>query len=75
MNKSFLSLILAVAGWAVFHYGLFPIFTPKETGWILNRYVFYLLFCAYLIVVNVGKRLNPPMALKALYVFKLGQYF
>jgi len=75
MNKSFLSLILAVAGWAVFHYGLFPIFTPKPLGWILNPYVFYLIFCAYLIIVNVGRRLNPPMALKAFYVFMLGHYF
>jgi hypothetical protein len=75
MNKSFLSLILAVAGWAVFHYGLLPIFSPKDKGWILNPYVYYLIFCAYLIVVNVGMRLNPPMALKALYVWMLGYYF
>ncbi len=40
MNKSFLSLILAVAGWAVFHFGLFPIFKPAEPGMIVNRYVF-----------------------------------
>ncbi|SVD99365.1 uncharacterized protein METZ01_LOCUS452219, partial [marine metagenome] len=75
MNKSFLSLILAVAGLAVFHYGLLPIFSPKDKGWILNPYVYYLIFCAYLIVVNVGMRLNPPMALKALYVWLLGYYF
>jgi len=75
MNKSFLSLILAVGGWAVFHYGLLPIFTPKDKGWILNPYFYYLLFCAYLIVVNVGMRLNPPISLKALYVFMLGHYF
>jgi len=75
MNKSFLSLILAVAGWAVFHYGLLPIFTPKPLGWVLNPYVYYLIFCAYLIIVNVGMRLNPPMALKAFYVFMLGHYF
>jgi len=75
MNKSFISLILAVAGLAVFHYGLLPIFSPKDKGWILNPYVYYLIFCAYLIVVNVGMRLNPPMALKALYVWLLGYYF
>ena len=73
MNKSFLSLILAVVGWAVFHYGLLPTF--KGTDWILNPYVYYLLFTAYLIVVNVGMRLQPPMALKALYVFMMGYYF
>jgi len=75
MNKSLLSLILAVAGWAVFHYGLFPIFTPKVAGWVQNRYVYYLLFCTYLIVVNVGMKLQPPMAQKALYVWLLGFYF
>ena len=75
MNKSFLSLILAVVGWAAFHYGLLPIFSPKDKGWILNPYVYYLIFCAYLIIVNVGMRLDPPMALKAFYVFMLGHYF
>jgi hypothetical protein len=29
----------------------------------------------YMIVVNVGMRLKPPMALKALYVWLLGYYF
>jgi len=75
MNKSLLSIILAVGGWAVFHYGLFPIFTPKVAGWVQNRYVFYLLFVMYLIVVHLGMKLKPPMALKALYVWMLGYYF
>ena len=75
MNKTLLSLILAVGGLAVFHYGLFPIFTPKEAGWVTNRYVYYLLFVLYMIIVNVGMRLKPPMALKALYVWLLGFYF
>lgn len=75
MNKSFLSLILAVAGWAVFHYGLLPIFTPKPLGWVLNPYVYYLIFVLYMIVVNVGMRLKPTMALRALYVWMLGYYF
>ena len=75
MNKSLLSLILAIGGWAVFHYGLLPVFSPKDPGWIMNRYIYYLLFTMYLIVVNVGMRLQPPMALKALYVFMLGWYF
>ncbi|MCH8156538.1 MAG: cytochrome c [Nitrospinae bacterium] len=75
MNKSLLSFILAVAGWAVFHYGLFPVFTPKETGWILNRYVYYLLFVAYLLVVNLAMKLKPGMALKGFYVWMLGYYF
>ena len=65
-------MILAIGGWAVFHYGLLPIFSPKDPGWIMNRYVYYLLFTMYLIVVNVGMRLQPPMALKALYVFMMG---
>ena len=73
MNKSLLSLILAVGGWAVFHYGLLPSF--GGTDWILNPYVYYLLFAVYLIVVNLAMRLQPPMALKALYVFMMGYYF
>jgi hypothetical protein len=75
MNKTFLSIILAVGGWAVFHYGLLPIFSPKEKGWITNPYVYYLLFTMYLIVVNVGMKLKPPMALKAFYVWMMGYYF
>lgn len=75
MNKSLLSFILAVAGWAVFHYGIFPIFTPKEAGWILNRYVYFLLFAAYLVVVNVGMKLQPAISLRGLYVFMMGFYF
>ena len=72
MNKSLLSLIVSVVGWAVFHYGLLPTFSPKGFSWVLNPYVYYLLFTTYLIVVNVGMRLKPPMALKALYVFMMG---
>ena len=75
MNKSLLSLIVSVVGWAVFHYALLPIFSPKSAGWVLNPYVYYLLFTFYLIVVNVGMRLKPPMALKALYVWMMGYYF
>jgi len=75
MNKSLLSFILAVAGWAVFHYGLLPVFSPKDKGWLLNPYVYYLLFAFYLIIVNVGMRLKPAIALRGLYVFMLGHYF
>ena len=58
-----------------FHYLVFPIFTPKETGWILNRYVYYLLICAVVIAVNIGLKLKPPISLNGLYVFVLGWYF
>ena len=75
MNKTLLSLIVSVVGWAVFHYALLPIFSPKTVGWVLNPYVYYLLFTFYLIVVNIGMRLKPPMALKALYVWMMGYYF
>ena len=75
MNKTLLSLIVSVVGLAVFHYGLLPIFSPKKAGWVLNPYVYYLLFTFYLIVVNVGMRLKPPMALRAFYVFMMGHYF
>jgi hypothetical protein len=75
MNKSLLSLILAVAGWAVFHYGVFPVFTPEEPGWILNRYVYYIIFALYLVIVNISMKLQPAMALRGLYVFMMGYYF
>jgi len=75
MNKTLLSLIVSVVGVSVIHNGLLPIFSPKKAGWVLNPYVYYLLFTFYLIVVNVGMRLQPPMALKALYVWLMGYYF
>ena len=75
MNKTLLSFILAVVGWAVFHYGIFPIFTPKEVGWVLNRYVYYLLFAAYLIIINMSLKLKPPISLNGFYVFMMGHYF
>ena len=75
MNKTLLSFILAVVGWVVFHYGIFPIFTPKEVGWVLNRYVYYLLFVAYLIIINVSLKLKPPISLNGFYVFMMGHYF
>lgn len=74
-SKGLISLIFFVVGLAVFHKVLFPIFTPKETGWITNRYVYFLLICAYVIIVNIGLRLKPPISLNALYVWVLGFYF
>ncbi|PIQ96567.1 MAG: cytochrome C [Nitrospinae bacterium CG11_big_fil_rev_8_21_14_0_20_56_8] len=75
MNKGLLSFVLAVGGLAAFHIGLFPVFTPKEIGWVFNRYVYYLLFAFYLVFIHVGLRLKPPMALRALYVWGMGFYF
>ncbi|SVB38401.1 uncharacterized protein METZ01_LOCUS191255, partial [marine metagenome] len=39
MNKNLVSFLVFVVGLAVFHNAIFPIFTPKPVGWILNRYV------------------------------------
>jgi hypothetical protein len=75
MNKTLISFILFVGGLLVFHYGVFPIFTPKDTGWFLNRYVYYLLIAAYLIIVNLALRLKPPISLNALMVWVMGFYF
>jgi len=75
MNKTFISFILFVGGLLVFHYGIFPIFMPKEPTLFLNRYVCYLLMCAYLIIVNIALRLKPPISLNALVVWCLGFYF
>ena len=75
MNKNLLSLLVFVVGLLVFHNAIFPIFTPKEVGWILNRYVYFLLFVAYLIVTHLMLRLSPPISLKGQYVWSVGFYF
>ncbi len=75
MNKALISFLVFVVGLAVFHNAIFPIFTPKEVGWILNRYVYFLLFVAYLLVTHFTLRLKPPIAMMALFVWGLGFYF
>ena len=75
MNKNLVSFLVFVVGLAVFHNAIFPIFTPKEVGWILNRYVYFLLFVAYLIASHLMTRLSPAISLKGLYVFSVGLYF
>ena len=75
MNKTLVSFLVFVVGLAVFHNAIFPIFTPKEVGWILNRYVYFLLFVAYLIITHLMLRLSPPISLKGLYVWGVGFYF
>ena len=75
MNKTFVSFLVFVVGLAVFHNAIFPIFTPKEVGWVLNRYVYFLLFVAYVIITNLILRLKPPIAMNALFVWSLGFYF
>ena len=75
MNKNLVSFLVFVVGLAVFHNAIFPIFTPKEVGWILNRYVYFLLFVAFLIVSHLMTRLSPAISLKGLYVFSVGLYF
>ena len=75
MNKNLVSFLVFVVGLALFHNAIFPIFTPKEVGWILNRYVYFLLFVAYLIITHLMLRLSPPISLKGLYVWGVGFYF
>jgi len=75
MNKGLISFIVFVVGLAVFHNAIFPIFTPKEVGWILNRYVYFLLFVAYVIITNLVLRLKPPVAMMGLFVWSIGFYF
>jgi len=75
MNKALISFLVFVVGLGVFHNAIFPIFTPKEIGWILNRYVYFLLFVAYLIITNLVLRLKPPVSMTALFVWGLGFYF
>ena len=75
MNKNLVSFLVFVVGLAVFHNAIFPIFTPKEVGWILNRYIYFLLFVAYLITAHLMLRINAPISLKGLYVWGVGFYF
>ena len=75
MNKNLLSLLVFVVGLLVFHNAIFPIFTPKEVGWILNRYVYFLLFVAYVIITHLVLRLCHPISLKGSYVWYVGFYF
>jgi len=75
MNNVVKSIILYVAGWAAFHYGLFPVMTPKEPSFLVNRYVYYLLFVAYCIGFNLSLKLKPPIALNGLVVWLMGLYF
>ena len=75
MNKNLVSFLVFVVGLALFHNAIFPIFTPKEVGWILNRYVYFLLFVAYLIITHLMLRLSPPISMKGLYVWGVGFYF
>jgi hypothetical protein len=75
MNNVVKGIILYVAGWAAFHYGLFPQMQPKEFSWVANRYVYFLLFVFYCIGFNLVLKLKPPIALNALAVWLLGLYF
>jgi len=75
MNKGLISFLVFVVGLAVFHNAIFPIFTPSEPGWILNRYVYFLVFIAYLIITHLVLRLKAPIAMTALFVWLLGFYF
>jgi len=75
MNKTLVSFLVFVVGLAVFHNAIFPIFTPKEVGWILNRYVYFLLFVVYLIITHFILRLKPPISMMGLFVWSIGFYF
>ena len=67
MNKALISFLVYVVGLVVFHNAIFPIFDPKEPGWILNRYVYYLVFIAYMVIANLVLRLSPPIRQTALW--------
>jgi hypothetical protein len=75
MNKTLVSFLVFVVGLAVFHNAIFPIFTPKEVGWILNRYVYFLSFVFYLIITHFILRLKPPISMMGLFVWCIGFYF
>jgi len=75
MNKTFMSFIVFVATLLSFHNFVFPIFTPKEPTWVINRYVYFLCIIATLVITNIVLRLKPPISLNALVVWSMGFYF
>ena len=75
MNKTLISFLLFVGGILVLHNTAFEFFTPKEIGMLQNRYVFFLIICAYVLIVNLTLNLKPPISMNALYVWCLGFYF
>lgn len=75
MNKTLLSLIVTLGVGFAFHFGLKPMFLPKEPTMIFNRYVFFVLMVLAIVAVNLILRLSPNMAMKAAYVWLLGFYF
>ncbi len=75
MNNVVKGLLLYVVGWAAFHYGLFDLMKPKEFSWIVNRYVYFLLFVFYCIGFNLVLKLKPPIFLNGVAVWILGLYF
>lgn len=74
-SKTGISVALLLITYAVFHTIMFPIFSPKEPGWILNRYVCFLIMVAVIIGYNVILKLKPPMLLNAATVWGTGFYF
>lgn len=75
MNNVVKGLILYVAGWAAFHYGLFPLMQPEEPSILVNRYVYFLMFVFYCIGFNLFLKLKPPISQNGLAVWLLGLYF
>lgn len=74
-NKTFVSFLVFVGVISVFHFALFPIFTPKEPGWILNRYAYFLIMALTIVIINLVLRLKPSIALNGLSVWLMGFYF
>lgn len=74
-NKTLVSVALLIGGWLAFHYAIFPIFTPKEPNWFVNRYVYFLLLVAYVIGYNIILKLKPPIFFIAATVWSMGYYF
>ena len=75
MNKTLLSLIVTLGVGFAFHFGLKPMFLPKEPTMIFNRYVFFVLMALSIVAVNLILRLSPVMTMRAAYVWGLGFYF
>ncbi len=75
MNKTLVATIILAVVVGVFHYVLFPIFTPKGFSWVLNQYVYFLILVLSIVAYNLILKLKPAMAWRGGVVWLTGLYF
>ena len=73
-QQGLISFLLFVVGLTAFHQLVFPMFVAKS-GLNPGRYIYFVIWLAFLIGSHLVLRLKPNMSLKGLYVFCAGFYF